>query len=334
MRAQALLIVPLLCALAIPAWAQHPSPTPGAPQEIPVQLVAGRFYARPVTTTGDTLTLFTDTGGGLFLTAPTVARLHLPRTFKMAQGNDSIFATRLPSFQPGLGIPDPLGRQGEAFAVGEFDVMPAPKGPAARRPSPWGSGMLGTPWFADWVWTLDYPHARLQWRAPGDVPAVGSDHVTSLYFRTDSAGLREANFPRIRVVVDGDTLDMLLDTGATAVIPGPALAALHDGGPALRATSFITTAVYRRWRKRHPTWRVIPRADQVPGMAMIEVPQVEIGGYAVGPVWFTQRPDAAFHDFMAQFTDRPLDGAIGGSAFGTLRITLDYPGGKAYFERP
>jgi hypothetical protein len=69
-------------------------------------------------------------------------------------------------------------------------------------------------------------------------------------------------------------------------------------------------------------------------MSMIEVPEVRIAGQSVGPVWFTQRPDAAFHDFMAQWMDRPVDGALGGSAFRFFRMTVDYPRARASFVRP
>jgi hypothetical protein len=52
----------------------------------------------------------------------------------------------------------------------------------------------------------------------------------------------------------------------------------------------------------------------------------------VGPVWFTQRPDRAFREWMSSMTDRPIEGALGGSAFKTTRMILDYPGGRAYFS--
>jgi hypothetical protein len=50
-------------------------------------------------------------------------------------------------------------------------------------------------------------------------------------------------------------------------------------------------------------------------------------------VWFTRRPDKAFHEWMAQWTDRPTEGALGGFAFKTLRITVDWIIGRMAFER-
>jgi hypothetical protein len=67
---------------------------------------------------------------------------------------------------------------------------------------------------------------------------------------------------------------------------------------------------------------------------MIEVPEVRIAGHTVGPVWFTRRPDAAFHDFMARMMDKPSDGAVGGSALRHFqRVTVDWANAVAVFEK-
>ena len=91
--------------------------------------------------------------------------------------------------------------------------------------------------------------------------------------------------------------------------------------------------MFERWRKRHPDWRVIANADAVPGMSAIEVPRLSVAGFDVGPVWFTQRPDRSFHSYMAQWMDKPTDGALGGSALQYVRVTVDYPNGIAVFAR-
>ena len=71
-------------------------------------------------------------------------------------------------------------------------------------------------------------------------------------------------------------------------------------------------------------------ADMVGNAPMIEVPRMTIAGHEVGPVWFTGRADRAFHEYMAQWMDRPLDGALGGSAFRYFRVLVNYP--EAYAE--
>ena len=66
---------------------------------------------------------------------------------------------------------------------------------------------------------------------------------------------------------------------------------------------------------------------------MIEVPLVKIAPVTVGPVWFSARPDATFHDFMSQMMDKKIEGALGGSALRYLDIVIDYPGAKAWLRK-
>ena len=311
-----------LVALAAPLGAVYAQEAP--PSELPARLVGDRFYVHPVTQRGDTLTLFTDTGGGLWLASDAVARLGLPTKVVGIQGTDTVRSVMLPAFQPGRGIPTPLGREGGALFV-------FPSSQLSGMGNGW-TGMLGQEWFYGRVWTFDYPRGKLLVHASSATVPSDPAHTVPLAFRRN--GNTAANgFARIRVAVDGDSLDMLFDTGATQRVADSTAARL--GGPAgERATSFITTEVFDRWRKRHPDWRVVPNADELPGMAAIEVPRVSVGGFDVGPVWFTQRPDRSFHDYMAQWMDRPTDGALGGSALKYFRVTVDYPNAIAVFERP
>jgi len=193
--------------------------------------------------------------------------------------------------------------------------------------------MLGAPWFAGHVFTFDYAKRRLVLRPDGDVPSVAAEHRIAVGFQRDDTGAVAVPYGRIQITVDGTVLDMLLDTGATVVLTEAARAAL-GGAATHRATSFIIASVFERWHEAHPEWRVIEAADQTSeGEPMIEVPRVPIAGYEVGPVWFTRRPDSAFHEFMAQYMDKPSDGAFGGSGLRYLRVTVDWTRGVAAFER-
>jgi hypothetical protein len=194
--------------------------------------------------------------------------------------------------------------------------------------------MLGQQWFAGRVWTFDYPNQRLLWRAADDLPRHDPKHEVKLGFKSDAAGKRLRNFARIPIEVDGETIDFVLDTGATNVLSDAVLKVIGDGRPADRATSFLTTSVFEKWRKRHPDWRVLENIKTLTGTAMIEVPQINLGGFSVGPVWFTVKPDDAYYEFMARFTDKPTEGALGGSALHYLRMTVDWPKAIAIFERP
>src|SRR3546814_11711968 len=68
-------------------------------------------------------------------------------------------------------------------------------------------------------------------------------------------------------------------------------------------------------------------------MAMIQVPASEIAGYRTGPAWFSARPDKAFPEYMAQWMDQQVDGALGGETFRGFRITVNYRAETAAFER-
>lgn len=297
--------------------------------EIPAMFEADRVYVRPVTAAGDTLVFYTDTGGGAnMLYAPTTARLDLPRERMPADG-DSLTAVPWPDWDPEAAIPRPApstGPMGERLLVVPFE------GQAAMMQDSTDAGFLGRLWFADRIWTFDYPAEELLLRPPGDLRAHEGAQRIPLGFQTDSAGRRTTHFPRVQVVIDGDTLDVLFDTGATMVLTAEALAVIGDGGPARRATSFISAAVFDAWRLEHPDWRVI---EQATGMDadLIEVPEVEIAGRRSGSVWFERRRAGTFEDGMSRWMDRPIVGALGGNALRSFRVTVDYPDAVAVFER-
>jgi hypothetical protein len=161
-------------------------------------------------------------------------------------------------------------------------------------------------------------------------------HPLPLAFQQDSNGARSANFPRIQVTIDGESLDMLLDTGATATLTEQSSAVLGLSPGSRIAASYITGSIFKRWTSRHPDWRVVANGDALGkgSFPMIEVPRISVAGQEVGPVWFTAREDDDFHAVMAQILDKSAEGALGGSALRYFRVTIDYPGAVAYFETP
>src|SRR5690606_13199347 len=305
-------------------WTALPLAAQGARVDtLPTRYAAHRWVAAPVLESGDTLALYTDTGGGTNMLWPaTLERLGLTAEW-VPQGGDSMRVVSLPAMRAGTAIPLPAAPPplGARFLVFE------PEGFAEY------DGFLSRTWFANRTWISDYPSKTLM-LVQGPAPSPAPGHRVPLAFRTESAGNRTTNFPRITAVVDGDTLDLLFDTGATTTLTPGALEALDDGGPAARATSFVTRSVFQRWRSAHPGWRVIEQADAIGGAPIIEVPRMSIAGHEVGPVWFTGRPDAAFHEYMAQWMDRPLDGALGGSALRYFKVVVNYPEGYAEFATP
>jgi hypothetical protein len=155
--------------------------------------------------------------------------------------------------------------------------------------------------------------------------------MAPLGFRTEHDGSRSNNFARIKIEIDGQALQVLLDTGAETLLK-PA-ARMEVGGPSgIRAASMIERRVFEEWHVQHPDWRYIPDAQVATGAAMIEVPHLRLAEIDVGSVWFTERPDANFDRFMSSMTDNPVVGSIGGNVFHSLRMTIDYPNAQAWFE--
>lgn len=294
-------------------------------QVVPTDYEAGHFYATPRTTGGQSLRLLVDTGGGgregmYWITAKAAERLHLSTS--PCKADASIQVVPAPTFAPDQGLPEPDSPCGRSVMVVDKAFS--------------DDGMVGSHYLGTRVWTFDYPGRRLVIEGEGWKPAGGA-HASPLGFRRDAASRVDLHFPRIVARVDGQPIDFLLDTGATA---HPTAAGRQASGVATvhgeGVTSYITTSQLERWHAAHPDWRVVDKGDDLGGPAhatrLIEVPALVIAGWRVGPVWFTERPDRNFHQFMAQMMDKPPEGAIGGNVFAHFRMTLDYPHATAWFD--
>lgn len=310
--------ITFLLALTVLSGAASPVLPQTGRSVLPARYDEHRFFVEPVLDSGEKIVFYTDTGGGLFIYKGEAENL------KLIEAGKEIKSIDLPKFKEGFSIPAPLGSGGKLF------VFPKPK----DAPNLNAHGMLGQQWFADRIWTFDYPKRQLiLWDKTPKVVEKKSKHKVQLGFKTDESGKRVLHFPRIQVEIDGEVLELLFDTGATTFLTDEALKSLSDGGNSSRATSFITNATFEKWRKKHPNWRVIEKAESGSGEAMIEVPKIKIAGYEVGPVWFTRRADKNFHEFMSKFMDKQVEGAIGGNALRHFRVTVDYPKAIAVFEK-
>jgi hypothetical protein len=316
----------MLLAIALLATAASTA-SPARSVVLPTRYEAGHFYAVPETAGGERLKLLVDTGGGgsngmYWITQAAAKRLHLATRACTAVGG-SVAVAQPPAYKAGRGLPPPLpGRCGAMLMVNpsNYDV----------------DGQLGAGYLPGRVWTFDYPARRLILEGAGWRPDPAS-HPTALGFPRSAKGELASGFARITIRVDGQPLDMLLDTGATA--HPTAAGEKASGTPTVDGygvTSYITTSVLERWHHAHPDWRVVDKGDDLFGAGratrLIEVPQVGIAGWSIGPVWFTERSDHAFHDFMSSMMDKQVEGAVGGNLFGHFVMTIDYPDAKAYLR--
>jgi hypothetical protein len=290
-------------------------------QTLPTEFVHDQIWLTP-RVEGHELRFFTDTGGGWnAISKQTATELALAsETVEADEGTATL--VDYPRFDAGHAIP-----VSQHFMQGRLMVVDPDKFLHG------GDGFLGGRWFADGIWDFDYPRQRLS-RRETHVRAKSADAAVTLGFQTNARGERSTHFPSIAVEVDGETLDMLFDTGATATLTASSGPVFGLPAGTNIGTSFIEKEKFDRWRQRHPDWRVIEQADDKGGplRRMIEVPAVVIAGHRVGPVWFAEQPPGAFQKYMASMMDRPTWGAIGGSALKYFRVVVDYPAAKAWFE--
>lgn len=285
---------------------------------LPAQFLHDQVWVTP-RVDGRTLRLFTDTGGGWnALGADNADALGLA-VDEISGDGGTVRLVDFPRFDEGHSIPSPP----PYFMGGRLMLAPSDQFD--------GDGFLGGRWFADGVWSFDYRAGTLRRLATAaDVRGA----AVPLGFQTDADGRRTMHFPSMTIVVDGEELDVLLDTGATATLTatsGPVFGLLPDTDV---GTSFIEHAVFERWTLAHPEWRVLEHADRKGEQLrrMIEVPRITVAGHDVGPVWFAEQPDGAFQRYMAGMMDRPTWGALGGSGLRYFRVVIDYPGAQAWFE--
>ncbi|WP_430388684.1 hypothetical protein [Dyella sp. 20L07] len=290
---------------------------------VPTTFESGHFYAVPELTNGKHLRLMLDTGGGM---SPTI-------WINQSQADDlgikvdhdceddgQTYKAAFPSFKNGNALPD------LSSSCRGIVVLPTSAGGGT-------DGQIVPSYFRGGVWTFDYPGQQVvlrgtAWHPPKDA------HSTPLGFKPLPDGTH-AGWPRITIDVDGEALSMLLDTGATAK---PTAEALKEDPrtttEGITVGSYIDASTMRRWRDKHPDWQVIEKGDALTTQftRMIRVPQLEIAGWRVGPVWFIERPDDAFHSMMAFLMDEAPEGAVGGNVLEHFRLTIDYKRKAAWFQ--
>lgn len=265
----------------------------------------------------DTLSFFTDTGGGRLIYPNAVAVLNL-KIDSSGSGDQLMESVDLTESFKKRELPVPTGPQ---------FILRQDRGEMYNM-----DGLLGASWFAKQSWLFDYKQQQLavldsiQW---DQIPDSG---ITPVYFLRDSLGTALTNFPRIDIIVERDTISTLFDSGATAFIK-EAYQDRFEGFKAV-ATSFMSAKYFDQWREEHPEWTYLKEADTRIGEDMLQVPEITIAGHTIGPVWFARRADKNFIEYMSQWMDETVYGAIGGSAFAHFdQVLIDYSEGKAYFKK-
>ncbi|MEM0994156.1 MAG: hypothetical protein AAGI49_14045 [Bacteroidota bacterium] len=257
---------------------------------------------------GDTLTFYTDTGGGKIIYPSAAEKLKL-KVKEVKNGDEVLESVDLGKALKARQLPPTIGP----------NFIYRIKKPIQEEVD----GMLGANWFADKIWRFDYRNQTLHWLKKVNWKELPTEHQVELGFMKNIFGKKATHFPRLPIIVGKDTIQMLFDTGATAFLSDTART--YFDGAKTAGTSFMSAAIFDNWRTNHPDWRFITKGDAMIGEDMIEVPQITIANQTVGPVWFARRKNENFSEFMSQWMDEPIQGAIGGSCFQYFStILLDY----------
>lgn len=298
---------------------------------LPADFVDNRIIVRPKTKSGIIINFLTDTGGGLVITPEGVKKANL-HVYKENIDDEEKVVVMWPEMLDEQWIPPLLGEKGQ----GKLNLLDTSNGEGRfvqRLFQDDVNGLLGQAWFANRIWTFDYLQKRMLYHGALDLMKLNKHGYVELGFQKNQQGVRTNSFPRIRATIDGEVIDFLFDTGATLQLTEEGFNEINDHGSRIRGTSFISENVFNKWKSRHPEWRIIENAEQDTGFPIIEVPEISVAGYLVGPVWFTYRHNASFHQFMSQWMDKKVEGALGGSALQYFKITIDYSQGLALFEQ-
>ena len=294
---------------------------------LPSQFIDGaRFYVKIATVNGDTLLGFADTGGGFTALFPDAAeRNNLSKDLKtLSIGNqeiqyilfdDLVSDKRIPPIEPTSYIPI----KESLFLVPGLKIL-GEQGALLLKAIPQDI-FLGQHFFMGKAWTIDYIHQKLWVNTPIDKNQAQNLNIQSLGFKKNEKGNKLFGHPSMKVVIDGDTLDMLFDSGASFILSDTGKMQMNTSNSSM-AGSFIAKSIYTKWLSRHPGWKVYKNADM--NTDIIEVPSVNLGSYSVGPVLFSVRPDEAWSKNMISSMDKIVKGAIGGSALKYLIVKIDY----------
>ncbi len=274
-----------------------------------------RIYVDFKTKNGEKVKFYTDSGGGKIIQPSAIEKFGL-ETKKVEEGENTFELVRLDSICEANNTPK---LEGPLFVyTGENHFKES-------------EGMLGAQWFGNKIWNFDYINKTLSVVHRVDWSKHDKKHTVDLGYMENEEGQHLTHFPRIPIVVEGETIQTLFDTGASIFLSDEGK---KQTGDEVIGGCFIIADIFDKWRAEHPDWRFIAKGDALIKEDIIEVPKVTIAGHEVGPVWFARRKNHNFTEYMSQWMDKPISGAVGGSLFqyfGT--ILIDYPKEKVFFEK-
>jgi len=311
-----------------------PRPTLKQPVEMPTRYDAHRFLVTPVSPAGDTLSFIADTGGNFTWIFEEKAReLGLSEVNYETKGaysgvSEEFSVIESPNFREETRLPPPVYQDSHYVSVPmEWNYRHGREYIEALYRGING-GVLGNSWFATRTWRFDYEDQQLVWEEDGALPEVPPEQQVELTPVHGERGAAESGLMTLPIVVAGDTITVLLDTGATVVLTESASRKVGDSGSTVRAGFHLGPDLYRKWRDEHPEWERIEGGCGTDGdYDLIRVPEMRVGGHEIGPVWLNE---------SAMDFDRynGAQAAMGGAALKYFdAVTVDFKSGVGVFER-
>lgn len=231
-----------------------------AQQQLPATLKDGRFYLKIPSVAGDTVLGFCDTGGGYTaIYEHVIKRLGLGNNVKSVsiEGEQTRY---LPAkdviHDQTIPLPEIIVNYKPFISESFFQVADDKEGTGFLKYVP-HDAFLGQFFYIHHAWTFDYLKGKLLI----NTPITKTDINTQvLGFKKDKSGNKRFGHPSMKIMVDGKSIDVLFDTGASFLLSEAGKTGLHTA-QASAGGSFIAQSVFDRWRKDHPEWKIIERAN-------------------------------------------------------------------------
>lgn len=303
MTARSLLVVLAACG-------QPATPHTADRATVPLLVEGNRPYVDVAFRTADggtkTARFLVDTGGGGFLIVEPLAKELGLQLGEVNEEDGEKIAKVTSSVAAFVGdLPLELDPKRVFVLVGQTTVVP-PVAPGHA------DGLLPGHVLAHYHVVFDYPKHELTLARPGALQATGTPLPMAVQ--------PQSGFPRTELVVDGATLGMLLDTGASFTM--------------------ISQAQLAAWGTAHPDWErhegAFGDAKTLGGQTLetMIVPKVQWGGTALTGVGMTSQKEGVFETWMSSMTAAPIVGSLAGNVLTQFRVELDYPAQKLYVARP
>ncbi len=309
-------------AISLCSMGQNGRDESSKPVYLPSILIDGRFFLKMPTLNHDTVLGFCDTGGGYTaIYYKVLQKLKLETKISQVDinGEKTNFIYAKDLFDSNY-VPYPtIGNYYKSHIdYSFFEIPDTSQGIDLFSKYVKHDVFLGQFFFINKSWTFDYKSGKLYVNTP--VNAV-EENTQSIGFKKDRQGNKRFGHPSMQIVVDGKTIDVLFDTGATLLLGENSETVFSNKKAA--GGSFIARSIFDIWHQQHPDWRVIEKGE-ITGADLIEVPEVTVGNLTAGPVWFAKRPDEAWSRGMIGSMDKVVEGAIGGSFLQYFKVSIDY----------